>query len=74
MSSAAMVFAADAAFGKGYVLRQVRVQVVAYHEHVEVLVDGVYGVRPSGVGRTWQDVRFATDAQDVRRMSAAGPF
>ena len=47
---------ADAALGEGQVLGHGRVEVVAHHQHVEVLVDGVDGVRPGRVGRRRQHV------------------
>ena len=50
MSSAAMVSAADPALGERDVLGDLRDQVMAHHQHVEMLVDGVDRVRPRGVG------------------------
>src|SRR5690606_10036640 len=48
--------AADAALGEGHVLGNARVQVVADHQHVQVLVDGVAGERTGRVGRGGQYV------------------
>ena len=63
---------ADAALGEGDVLRDRRVEVVADHEHVEMLVDGVDRVGPRRVGRGRQHVRLAAHLDDVRRVAAAG--
>ena len=49
-------FPADAGIGKGHVFRDVRVQVVAHHQHVQVFVDGVHGVGPGRVGGRRQHV------------------
>ena len=67
-------FAADAALGEGDVLRDVLVEMVADHEHVEVLVERVHGVRPGRVGRARQHVRLAAHLDDVGRVPAAGAF
>ena len=47
------------------------VKVVADHEHVQVLVDGVGGVGTGGVGGGRQHVRVTHDLQDVRSVPAA---
>ena len=71
MSSAAMVsprmrLSANAT-SSGIVL----VEVVADHEHVEVLVERVDRERPRRVRRAREHVRLAADADDVRRVPAA---
>ena len=66
--------AADAAFGEGQVLGDAGVEVVAHHQHVEVLVDRVHGVGHGRVGRRGQEVLLAHHAQDVRRVAAARAF
>src|SRR5262249_27066746 len=38
-------FAANAAFGKRDILGKVRIEMVADHEHIEMLIDGIDGVR-----------------------------
>ena len=65
-------FVADAALGKRDVLRNVLVEMVADHQHVEVLVERVDGKRARGIRRARQHVRFAAHADDVGRMSATG--
>lgn len=67
-----MVLGRDPALGEGQVLRHRRVEVVAHHEHVEVLVEGVDRVRAGRVGRRGQEVRQPGDLDDVRRVPAAG--
>ena len=71
-SSAAIVCGADAALGEGDVLGDGRVEVVAHHRHVEVFVERVDRVGVGRVGRRRQAVRVAGDADDVRRVAAAG--
>jgi hypothetical protein len=70
-SSAAIVEGPDAALGEGQVLGHGRVQVVADDEHVEVLVEGVDGVRPGRVRAAGQDVRVRGDGDDVGRVPPA---
>ena len=72
MSSAAMVSRADAALGEGDVLGDRRRQVMADHQHVEMLFERVAGVGPGRVGRGRDDVRQAADLDDVGRVAAAG--
>ena len=64
--------APDARLGEGHVLGHARVEVVADHEHVEVLGDRVHRVRPGRVRRGGQDVGLAHGPDDVRRVAAAG--
>ena len=66
--------ATNAAFGESHVLGQVRVEMMADHEHVEVLVNRIDRVRPRRIGGTRQHVRLAADADDVWRMTAARAF
>ena len=47
---------------------------VANHQHVEMLFDGVDRERPRRVGRGRQDIRLAGDADDVGRVTAARAF
>jgi hypothetical protein len=62
---------ANARLGERDVLGDPRVQVVADHEHVEVLVDGVHRVGPRRVGRRRQHVRDAARLDDVGCVAAA---
>ncbi len=66
--------ATDAAFGKGHVFGNARVQVMAHHQHVQVFVDGVAGERPGWVGGAGQHVGEATGLDDVWRVTATGTF
>ena len=45
---------------------------VAHHDHVEMFVEGIAGVGVGRVGRGRQAVGLAGDADDVRRVAAAG--
>ena len=74
MSSAAIVSPADAALGKRHVFGDVPVEVVADHQHVEVLVERVDRERARRVRRAGQHVRLAAHADDVGRVAAAGAF
>ena len=65
---------ADAAFGEGEILGDRRVEMMAHHQHVEMLVDRVPGEGPRRIGRRRQHVLEARDLDDVRRMAAAGAF
>mmetsp|Transcript_27196 Transcript_27196/g.56243 ORF Transcript_27196/g.56243 Transcript_27196/m.56243 type:complete len:751 (+) Transcript_27196:184-2436(+) len=65
-------FGTDPALGEGNVLRNARVQVVADHQHVEMLVHGVDGKGPRGVRRAGKDVGFLDDLDDVGGVATAG--
>ena len=67
-------FAADARLGKGHVFGNGRVQVVAHHQHVQVLVERVDGERARRIRRRGQHVGLADGGDDVGRMAAARPF
>ena len=43
-------FRTDAGLGEGHVFGDFRVEVMAHHEHVEMLVDGVDGEWTGGIG------------------------
>ncbi len=62
----------DAALGEGHVLRDTAREVVAYHQHVEVLIDRVDGERTGRVGAGGKDVGQPGDTDDVRGVAAAG--
>ncbi|MDT4835700.1 hypothetical protein FQZ97_693740 [compost metagenome] len=64
--------AADAAFCEGQVFGDARVQVVAHHQHVNVLVERVDRVGHGRVGGAGQEVGLAHHAQDVGRVTASG--
>ena len=65
-SSAAIVSARMRLSAKATSSGDGRVEVVADHQHVEVLGERVDGVRPGRVGRGGQHVRLAGDLDDVR--------
>ena len=44
-------FGADTRLGESDILRQIGIQMMADHEHVEMLVDGVDRVGPRWIGR-----------------------
>ena len=67
-------FAADPRLGEGHILGNLGIEVVAHHQHVEVLLERVAGVGPGGVGAAGQHICFAADFDDVWRMAATGPF
>ena len=62
----------DPAHREREVLLDRRIEVMADHEHVEVLVDRVDGVRPCRVRRRRQHVLVGGQLDDVGRMAAAG--
>ena len=63
---------ADPRLGEGDVFGDGLVEVVTHHEHVEMLVDGVLGVRSRRVRGRREDLLLAADLDDVRGVSAAG--
>ena len=66
--------AADARIGEGHVFGNTGVEVVADHQHVEMLVYRVDRVGSGRIGGGRQHVRFAAGADDVRCVAAAGTF
>ena len=64
--------AADTRLGEGHVLLDVGVQVVAHHQHVQVLVDGVHGVGTRGVGGRGQYVGLSARLDDVGSVPTSG--
>ena len=71
MSSAAMVSPRMRLSANATSSGMFAVEVVADHEHVEVLVERVDRERARRVGRAREDVRLAADADDVGRVAAA---
>ena len=65
---------ADAAFGKSEIFGDRRIEMVAHHQHIEMLVDGVAGVGPRRIGRRRQHVLQPRHLDDVGRVAAAGAF
>ena len=65
---------ANAAFGECHILGDVGVQMVADHQHVQMLIDCVAGVRTGWIGGRGDHVGLATDLDDVGGMAAAGAF
>ncbi len=65
---------ANPGIGEGDILRHLRAQVMADHQHVEVFLDRVHGVGPRGVRGRRNHVRETGDPDDVRGVAAARPF
>ena len=65
---------AYARLGKGNVLGDVLGEVVADHEHINVLVQGVARVRTGGVRRGGKDIRVLDNGDDVGSVATAGAF
>ena len=49
-------------------------QMMADHEHVQMLIQGVHGEGHRRIGRRRQAVRFAANRDNVRSMAATGAF
>ena len=64
-------FLSNPAFGERHVLRNVLVEMVAHHQHVQMLVERVDCEWPCGISRARQHVGLAAHANDVRCMAAA---
>ena len=47
---------------------------MAHHQHVQVLVQRIPGERHRRIGGRREHVRLAAEADDVGRVSTAGPF
>mmetsp|Transcript_11414 Transcript_11414/g.30755 ORF Transcript_11414/g.30755 Transcript_11414/m.30755 type:complete len:262 (+) Transcript_11414:412-1197(+) len=67
-------FCSDPALGKCDVLGKTGVKVMAHHEHVEVLVNCVHRVGPSGVGARRDHVGLRAHAKQIWSVAAACAF
>ena len=67
-------FWTDAAFCESHILGNLRIEMMADHEHVEMLGDGVDGIGARGIGGGRENVGKAGDAHDVGGVAAAGAF
>ena len=72
MSSAAIVSLRMRLSGKGEIFRDRRVEMVADHQHIEMLVDRIHREGARRIGRGGNDVGKPRHLHDVRRMTAAG--
>ena len=71
-SSAAIVSGANARLRKGHVLRDLGIEVMTHHEHVEMLIDRVHREGTRGIGGGGQHIGLATHPDDIRRMATSG--
>ena len=67
-------FGADARFGERHVFRNRGTEMMADHQHVQVLVQRIHRERHGRIRRGGKAVRLAADVNDVRRVAAAGAF
>ena len=65
-------FRSNPRFRERQVLGDIRTQVVADHQHVQVLLNGVDGERASRIGRRRQRILETSHLDDVRRVATAG--
>lgn len=64
----------DSAFGERHVLRNSPVQVMADHKHIQVLIDGVLGVRPfKGRELRRKQPRASANNRGYRRVTVIVP-
>ena len=67
-------FPANARFGKSHILGDIRVEVVADHQHIEMFIDGIDRIGQGRVGGGGQNIRVRTGGNNIRRVAATGPF
>ena len=67
-------FRTDSGVCESNVFRNALVQMMAYHQHIQVLVQCVHCERHSWVCGRWQYIRSGSRFDDVRSMSAACTF
>jgi hypothetical protein len=65
-------FTPDPALGKGQILGDRCIQVVAHHQHVEVFVERVDRKGSGRVGRRGQHIRLTDHLQNIGRVPTAG--
>src|SRR6266513_2508627 len=51
-----------------------RIEMMAHHQHVEVLVDGIAGERARRIGRGRQNVLQSGDLDDIWGVATTGAF
>ena len=64
----------DPGFCKSNIFGDRRIEVMANHQHIQVLIQRIQGVGSSGIRRRRQHIRLTTDFDDVGCMSAACSF
>src|SRR5580692_10296604 len=67
-------FLANPALGEGKVFRNSRIEMMGDHHHIQGLIERIYSVWSGWSCRSWNNVWFAADLDDVRGMSAARSF
>ena len=67
-------FRANPRFGKGHILGNVRIQMMADHQHIQMLAQRINRERHRRIRRGGQAVRLAAHFDNVRRMAAARAF
>ena len=67
-------FGPDARFGESHIFGNRRAQMMANHEHVQMLVERIDRERHRGIRGRRQAVRFAANLDDVGRVPSPGAF
>ena len=64
----------DTAVGKSHIFFVIFIQVMAHHQHIQMLVNSVAGKWHGRIGRRWQHIFTGCCPYDIRCMTAAGTF
>src|SRR5262245_4016832 len=67
-------FLADTALGKGNILRNMTIEVMGNHNHVEGFFGRIHCVRPRRSRRSREDICLTADFDNIRGMPATGTF
>ena len=67
-------FTANTGFRKRDIFRNGGVEMVTNHQHIEMLIDRIHGVRACWICRRWQHVRQPARSDDIGRMSTTRTF
>ncbi|MNS44206.1 hypothetical protein D3C72_766440 [compost metagenome] len=67
-------FRTDTGICEGYIFRNVLAEVVTYHQHIQVLINSIYGIWSCRIGRCRQYIWVHGRFDNIRSMAATGTF
>ena len=65
---------ANTALGEGHIFRDIGIEMMAYHRHIQMFVKGIDGVWVSGIGGGGKTVLLACHPNDIWGMSSPRAF
>ena len=68
------VITTNTGFSESHIFRNGRIEMVTNHQHIEMFIYGIDGVRTCRVGRRWQHIGLPTGFDDIGRMATTRTF